>query len=205
PQLLTKLVLADPILTIDLPAKVTAATGVDALIHNVEAYLVDTFHPMCDGIALEGIKLIYESLVGAVNCPNLENRSKMMMGSTMGAVAFQKGLGVVHSCAHALSAFNNLHHGLANALMFTECLKFNKSVCEEKYQTLEKLLDIPNFIEYTSELNIAVGINIGLSQYGVTENDIDTIAQLALADICHLSNPRSVSLDDFKYILGRSL
>ncbi|MDC0534886.1 iron-containing alcohol dehydrogenase [Francisellaceae bacterium] len=205
PQLLAKLVLADPALTLALPPFITAATGVDALVHNVEAYLVNTFHPMCDGIALEGMRLIHESLEGAVKSPNIENRSKMMAASTMGAVAFQKGLGVVHSCAHALSAFNNLHHGLANAIMFTECMRFNESVCREKFEAIEKQLEISDFVHYTQHLNMKVGIELGLSNHGITEKDIDKIAELALADGCHLSNPRKVTLDDFKYILYRSL
>ena len=206
PQLLAKIILADPLLTIGLPKHITAATGVDALVHNVEAYLVDSFHPMCDGIALEGIRLIDESLVKAVNEPSdIKARTQMLIASTMGAVAFQKGLGVVHSCAHALSAFNNMHHGLANALMFTESLKFNKSVCEDKYKKLEKLLEVNCFIDYVSKLNEKVGIKHGLSNYGVTANDIDAIADLAIIDTCHLSNPRKVIRDDIVQILKASL
>ena len=206
PQLLAKVILADPLLTIALPHHITAATGVDALVHNVEAFLVDSFHPMCDGIALEGVKLIDESLITAVNDPaNIEARTKMLAASTMGAVAFQKGLGVVHSCAHALSAFNNMHHGLANALMFTESLKFNKSVCVDKYTRLENLLGVDCFIDYVTKLNESVGIKFGLSNYGVAESDIDTIVDIAIADSCHLSNPRAVSKQDFINILKASL
>ena len=129
----------------------------------------------------------------------------MLIASTMGAVAFQKGLGIVHSCAHALSAFNNMHHGLANALMFAESLKFNKQVCTDKYSRLEKLLGVDCFIEYVEDLNEAVGIKKGLSNYGVTATDIDQIADIALTDTCHLSNPRKVSKDDLVNILKASL
>ncbi|QLE79771.1 iron-containing alcohol dehydrogenase [Francisella sp. Scap27] len=206
PQLLAKIILADPLLTVALPKHITAATGVDALVHNVEAYLVNSFHPMCDGIALEGIRLIDESLVTAVNEPtNVKARTQMLIASTMGAVAFQKGLGVVHSCAHALSAFNNMHHGLANALMFAESLKFNKEVCADKYSRLEKLLGVDCFVKYVEDLNEAVGIKKGLSNYGVTAIDIDQIADIALTDTCHLSNPRKVSKDDLVNILKASL
>ena len=206
PQLLAKVILADPLLTLDLPKHITAATGVDALVHNVEAFLVDSFHPMCDGIALEGIKLIDEALVLAVNEPhNILARTKMLMASTMGAVAFQKGLGVVHSCAHALSAFNNMHHGLANALMFSESLKFNKQACDYKYKRLEKSLETDCFIDYVTGINESVGIKFGLSNYGVTESDLEAIATLALSDTCHLSNPRKVTKQDFINILRASL
>ena len=206
PQLLAKIILADPLLTLALPRHITAATGVDALVHNVEAYLVDSFHPMCDGIALEGIRLINESLISAVNDPsNIKSRTQMLIASTMGAVAFQKGLGVIHSCAHALSAFNNMHHGLANALMFVEGLRFNKSVCKEKYQRLEKLLDIDCFITYVSDLNEKVGIKHGLGNYGVTESDIEEIAAIAFEDTCHLSNPRKVFKENIVEILRASL
>lgn len=111
PKLLAKKVFADPALTMDLPAFVTAATGMDALTHNIEAYLAKGFSPLCDGVALEGISLIAQSLEKAVNNPDLEARSKMMMGSLMGATAFQKGLGVVHSLAHPLSTVVDMHHG----------------------------------------------------------------------------------------------
>ncbi len=206
PPLLAKVILADPSLTLSLPKSITAATGIDALVHNVEAYLVDSFHPMCDGIALEGIRLIDQSLLKAINTPDdIEARYNMMAASTMGAVAFQKGLGVVHSLAHALSAFNNMHHGLANALMFTESLRFNQAVCEEKYQHLEHMLKVEDFVTYCDTLITKAGIQTGLNHYGIHESDLDTIAEIALQDTCHLSNPRKVSYLDFVAILKASL
>ncbi|HZI52262.1 MAG TPA: iron-containing alcohol dehydrogenase, partial [Chitinophagaceae bacterium] len=125
PKLLAKIVFADPLLTMELPAFITAATGMDALTHNMEAYLAKTPHPLCEGIALEGISLIHQSLAEAVNKPDLESRSKMMIASTMGAVAFQKGLGVVHSLAHPLSSLLDTHHGLANAVNIPYGMEFN--------------------------------------------------------------------------------
>jgi alcohol dehydrogenase class IV len=116
PKLLARVVFADPLLTMELPPFITAATGMDALTHNMEAYLAKMFHPLCEGIALEAISLIHQSLEKAVNNPDLESRSKMLIASLMGAVAFQKGLGVVHSLAHPLSALLDTHHGLANAI-----------------------------------------------------------------------------------------
>ena len=116
PKLLARIVFADPLLTMELPPFITAATGMDALTHNMEAYLAKMPHPLCEGIALEGMFLIHQSLATAVNRPDLESRSKMLIGSLMGAVAFQKGLGVVHSLAHPLSSLLDTHHGLANAV-----------------------------------------------------------------------------------------
>ena len=134
PKLLAKIIFVDPVLTMDLPPFVTAATGMDALTHNMEAYLAKMPHPMCDGIALEGISLIHDSLVQAVNKPDLESRSKMLIASLMGAVAFQKGLGVVHSLAHPLSALLDTHHGLANAVNIPYGMEFNIKGFEYKFK-----------------------------------------------------------------------
>ena len=160
--MLPNLVLADPELTVGLPPHITAATGIDALTHLLEAYLVDSFHPMCDGIALEGIKLVSLSLVDAVKNPsNVEARGQMLMASLMGAVAFQKGLGVNHSCAHALSTVFDTHHGLANALMLEACMKFNRKVTEAKFDRLGQLIQVGDgdaFINWIETLVSAVGI-----------------------------------------------
>ena len=133
PKLLAKIIFADPMLTIDLPPFITAATGMDALTHNMEAFLAKNWHPMCDGIALQGIALIHESLEKAVNNPSVASRSKMLMASLMGAVAFQKGLGVVHSLAHPLSSLLDTHHGLANAVNIPYGMRFNIAGFEAKY------------------------------------------------------------------------
>ncbi len=126
PKLLAKAVFADPELTLDLPPAITAATGMDALTHNVESYLSPAYHPLCDGIALEGVRIAARSLRTAVREPhNLQARSDMLMSSMMGAIAFQKDLGAVHSCAHALSTVADLHHGLANGIMIDHVMRFN--------------------------------------------------------------------------------
>src|SRR4029077_8857339 len=125
PELLAKLVILDPELTRGLPPKLTAATGADALTHCIESYTCPSFHPMCDGIALEGIHLIVEALPRAYKDGNdLDARGKMLVAAAMGAVAFQKDLGVVHSLAHPLSTICHLHHGLANALCLVAGMKF---------------------------------------------------------------------------------
>ena len=137
PKILAKTVFADPELTFGLPAHVTAATGMDALTHNVESYLSPAYHPLCDGIALAGTRIAAGALLTAVREPhNLQARSDMMMSSMMGAIAFQKDLGAVHSCAHALGAVCDLHHGLANALMIDTVLAWNYEAVPGKFDEL---------------------------------------------------------------------
>src|SRR3954466_1856826 len=137
PALLAKAVFADPELTLELPPGVTAATGMDALTHNVESYLSPAYHPLCDGIALEGARIAARALERAVKEPkDIDARSDMMMASMMGAIAFQKDLGAVHSCAHALGTVNDMHHGLANALMIDTVLAWNYEAAPEKFDEL---------------------------------------------------------------------
>src|SRR6267154_2707774 len=142
PKLLAKIVFADPLLTMELPAFITAATGMDALTHNMEAYIAKMPHPMCEGIALEGISLIHQSLEKAVNKPDLESRSKMLIASLMGAVAFQKGLGVVHSLAHPLSSLLDTHHGLANAVNIPYGMEFNIEGSENKFRRIARVMGL---------------------------------------------------------------
>ena len=142
PKLLAKIVFADPELTMGLPPAVTAATGMDALTHNMEAYIAKNPHPMCEGIALEGMSLIAQFIEAAVNKPTLEARSNMLIASIMGAVAFQKGLGVVHSLAHPLSSLLDTHHGLANAVNLPYGMEFNIAGCETQFKRMAKTLDL---------------------------------------------------------------
>src|SRR3954468_12689328 len=142
PKLLAKIVFADPLLTMELPPFITAATGMDALTHNMEAYVAKMPHPLCEGIALEGISLISQSLEKAVNDPDLESRSKMLIASMMGAVAFQKGLGVVHSLAHPLSSLLDTHHGLANAVNLPYGMEFNIEGFEDKFRKIARALEL---------------------------------------------------------------
>ena len=136
PKLIAKIVFADPVLTMELPTLITAATGMDALTHNMEAFLAKNPHPICDGIALEGISLIKDALETATNRPDLASRSKMLIASMMGAIAFQKGLGVVHSLAHPLSSLLDTHHGLANAVNIPYGMKFNIAGFEDKFRRI---------------------------------------------------------------------
>jgi alcohol dehydrogenase class IV len=203
PKLLAKIVFADPALTMELPPFVTAATGMDALTHNMEAYLAKGFHPLCDGIALEGIALISESLKKAVNEPDLESRSKMMIASLMGAVAFQKGLGVVHSLAHPLSSLLDTHHGLANAVMLPYGMAFNIEGQEDKFKKMAWAMGLKKksgkeLVKHLFTLNKKIGLPRRLHKIGVEAQHIEALADLAIADFCHPNNPKPVSRDDFR-------
>jgi alcohol dehydrogenase class IV len=144
PLLLAKAVFADPELTLDLPSLITAATGMDALTHNVESYLSPAYHPLCDGIALEGVRIAARALPAAVkNGHDLKARADMLMSSMMGAIAFQKDLGAVHSCAHALSTVVDMHHGLANGIMIDHVMQFNLPAATDKLAELAHVAHVP--------------------------------------------------------------
>jgi len=210
PKLLAKIVFADPLLTMDLPGPVTAATGMDALTHNMEAFLAKMPHPLCEGIALEGIRLIDQSLEKAVNKPDLESRSKMLIASLMGAVAFQKGLGVVHSLAHPLSSLLDTHHGLANAVNIPYGMKFNIKGCEEKFRRIARTLGLEKetgeaVVDYLFVLNTRIGIPHKLNAIGVKSEHIETLSDLAIADFAHPNNPKPVRREDFKELYLEAL
>ena len=202
-KILAKCVFADPELTVGLPAAVTAATGMDALTHNIESYLSPAYHPLCDGIALEGTRIAAAALVTAVNEPNnLQARSDMMMASMMGAIAFQKDLGAVHSCAHALGAVHDLHHGLANALMIDTVLEWNFVAVPAKFDELAHVCKVPGggsaFVPWLKALKAKVGIEGGLTARGVKSADIPRLVEIATKDICHQTNPRPCTSADFE-------
>src|SRR5688572_2955343 len=205
PKLLAKIVFADPLLTMELPAFITAATGMDALTHNMEAYLAKTPHPLCEGIAL-----INQSLAEAVNKPDLESRSKMMIASLMGAVAFQKGLGVVHSLAHPLSSLLDTHHGLANAVNIPYGMEFNIEGFENKFRRIARTLELKEengeaVVKYLFDLNSRINIPHKLGAIGVKQEHIETLADLAIADFAHPNNPKPVSREDFRNLYSKAL
>jgi alcohol dehydrogenase class IV len=205
PKLMAKIVFADPMLTMELPSFVTAATGMDALTHNMEAYLAKTPHPICEGIALEGVSLIKDSLVNATKNPDLESRSKMMIASMMGAIAFQKGLGVVHSLAHPLSSLLDTHHGLANAVNIPYGMEFNIAGFEKKFRRIARALELKvedgeAVIKYLFELNTKIGIPHKLKEIGVKPEHVETLADLAAADFAHPNNPKPVTREDFRQL-----
>jgi alcohol dehydrogenase class IV len=210
PVLLAKAVFADPELTIDLPAGVTAATGMDALTHNVESYLSPAYHPLCDGIALEGARIAAHALETAVAMPkNIAARSDMMMASMMGAIAFQKDLGAVHSCAHALGTVVDMHHGLANGIMIDHVMRFNLDACETKMAELARVCGAgdtaESFIEWLEQLKARIGIPARLGDKGVTASHIARLVDIAVKDTCHQTNPKPCTAADFERIFTRAL
>jgi alcohol dehydrogenase class IV len=210
PELLARLVILDPELTAGLPAKLTAATGADALTHCIESYTCPAFHPMCDGIALEGIHLIVEALPRAYkNGADLDARGKMLVAAAMGAVAFQKDLGVVHSLAHPLSTLCGMHHGLANAL----CLVAGMSFCAERKPGLYRRvglacgLDVVKCAEaeadqrtiaFIGQFLADLGLNTKLREHGVKPELLEALVAQAVDDPCHKTNAVPVTTADFR-------
>lgn len=210
PKLLARIVFADPLLTMDIPPFITAATGMDALTHNMEAFLAKMSHPMCEGIALEGMRLIHQSLDAAVNKPDIESKSKMLIASLMGAVAFQKGLGVVHSLAHPLSSLLDTHHGLANAVAIPYGMRFNIRGSEARFERMAQVLGLreqtgEGVVNYLFDLNSRISIPHHLRDINVKEEHIETLADLAVADFAHPNNPRPVTRNDFKELYLEAL
>ncbi len=204
--LLAKAVFADPELTLGLPANITAATGMDALTHNIESYLSPAYHPLCDGIALEGVRIIAHALpLVHKNGKNIEARADMLMGSMMGAIAFQKDLGAVHSCAHALSTVAHLHHGLANALMIDHVMRFNRPAAEEKMKELACIAGASDLISFLVQLKKEIGIPDRLGAAGVRKDQIPRLVEVAIADICHQTNPRPCTRQDFEQLFAAAL
>jgi alcohol dehydrogenase class IV len=204
PRLLAKAVFADPELTTALPPAVTAATGLDAMTHLIEAFLAKGWHPMADGIALEGLHLSAKALPAAfVNGNDIKARGDMLMASMMGAVAFQKGLGIVHSCAHALSAIVDMHHGLANGIMLDHALAFNLKAVPDRFDRLAHAVGLKNgtdFLPWLKALKAELKIPATLKEAGVTSDKIEPLVKVAIADGCHPSNPVPVTEADFRAI-----
>jgi hypothetical protein len=219
PRLLAKAVFADPELTLELPPAITAATGMDALTHNVESYLSPAYHPLCDGIALEGTRIAAKSLRTAVREPhNLAARADMMMASMMGAIAFQKDLGAVHSCAHALSTVADLHHGLANGIMIDHVMRFNLSAATAKMAELAHVVGVNKgndeasaaaFVDWLAALKRDLAIPAVLSAHSakrpVTRSDIPALVEIAINDTCHQTNPRPCTREDFARIFAEAI
>ena len=209
-KILAQVVFADPELTLGLPPAVTAATGMDALTHNIESYLSPAYHPLCDGIALEGTRIAAAALLTAYREPgNQKARSDMMMASMMGAIAFQKDLGAVHSCAHALGAVCDLHHGLANALVIDTVLSWNYEAAPAKFDELAHVCGVPGggkaFVGWLRHLKASVGIVGPLSAHGVTAQHIPRLVEIATADICHQTNPRPCTAGDFEALFKAAM
>jgi 4-hydroxybutyrate dehydrogenase len=199
PHLLAKVAILDPELTRSMPARVTAATGFDALTHCLEAYLSLGDHPMADAIAIGGLELVAANLARAVlTGDDIDARGGMMKAAMMGAVAFQKGLGACHSLAHPLSSEKGLHHGLANAICLPAVVDFNAHVVPEKIERVRSILTptAKTLGEGLRALRKTLGLPGGLSTEGVTEKDVAKLTEKAFEDACHRSNPVPVTKDD---------
>ena len=212
PKILPSIVILDPCLTVGLPPKITAATGMDALAHNLEAYCASGYHPMADGIALEGMNLIKRWLMIAVKeGKNLEARSNMMVAATMGSTAFQKGLGAIHSLSHPVNSVYNIHHGLSNAIFMPYVLTFNKKEIEEKIIKLSEYLELKEksfdcFLEWVLDLRKNLKIPHKLSEVAnVKPEEINKLSQMALEDPSTPGNPKKLTLDDMKLLYEYSL
>ena len=212
PKFLPSIVILDPLLTVGLPPKITAATGLDALAHNLEAYCAPGFHPMADGIALEGMKLINKWLLEAVNNgSNLEARMNMLTAASMGATAFQKGLGAIHSLSHPVNALNNVHHGLSNAIFMPYVLTFNKDVIEKKIIKICDYLELQDrsfdgFINWVLDLRTKLNMPHKLSEV-IDEKDfqLDRLSKMALEDPSTGGNPKKLSEADMKIMYQHSM
>jgi len=212
PKILPSIVILDPCLTVDLPPKITAATGMDALAHNLEAYCAAGYHPMADGIALEGMNLIKKWLLIAVKeGKNLEARSNMMVAATMGSTAFQKGLGAIHSLSHPVNSVYNIHHGLSNAIFMPYVLTFNKKEIEKKIIKLSEYLELKEksfncFLEWILDLRKDLKIPHKLSEVAnVKPEEIDKLSLMALEDPSTPGNPKKLTLEDMKMLYKYSL
>ena len=212
PKFLPSIVILDPVLTLSLPAKITAATGMDALAHNLEAYCAPGYHPMADGIALEGMRLINEWLFEAFNNgSNIEARQNMLTAASMGSTAFQKGLGAIHSLSHPVNALNNIHHGLSNAIFMPYVLTFNKDVIEDKIIKVCDYLELKDrsfdgFVSWVLDLRKKLDMPHKLSEViDEKDFDIDRLSKMALADPSTGGNPKKLTVDDMRIMYQHSM
>ena len=208
PEMMPARAILDPELTVGLPAVLTAGTGMDALTHNIEALVVDMFHPMCDAIALKGIELVARNLEEAVKNPtDIAARGNMMAAAMMGAVAFQKDLGAAHSLAHPLSTECNVQHGLANAICLVPVMRFNRKVAAAQYAKVAQCFGVntsgmsdleaaDKAIEAVINLNDSIKIPSSLADAGVKKEQLEMLAKKAFEDPCHGSNPRPCTEQD---------
>ena len=202
PLMLPKIVISDPALTVGMPAFITAGTGMDAFSHCLEAYCAPGFHPMAEGIAVEGMRLVQGALVRAVQTPDdLDARADMLAAAAMGATAFQKGLGGMHALAHPIGALYDSHHGMTNAVLMPYVLKFNRNVIEERITRLAAWLGLANpgfdsFLELVMQLRRDSGVPHSLAEMNVTDEHAALVAQMAVVDPSAGGNPRHLSESD---------
>ena len=211
PKMLPSIVILDPVLTVDLSPRLTAATGMDALAHNLEAFCAPGFHPMADGIAIEGMKLIKESLLVAVkNGKDLKARLDLLAAASMGSTAFQKGLGAIHSLSHPVNAQFNIHHGLSNAIFMPYVLTFNKNVIENKIITICDYLNLKknfqSFLDWILDLRKKLNIPHKLSDVvDIKKVDLEQLSKMAFEDPSTGGNPKKITIDDMKILYEHSI
>ena len=211
PKFLPSIVILDPILTKDLSPRLTGATGMDALAHNLEAFCAQGFHPMADGIAIEGMRLIKKSLLNAVHNGNdLDARSDLLAAASMGSTAFQKGLGAIHSLSHPLNAKFNIHHGLSNAIFMPYVLTFNREAIEERIISICDYLNLSksfnSFLEWILDLRKKLEIPHKLSDViDINKLDLNELSEMALNDPSTASNPKTLTISDMKIIYKNSI
>ena len=211
PKMLPSIVILDPVLTVDLSPRLTAATGMDALAHNLEAFCAPGFHPMADGIAIEGMKLIKESLLVAVkNGKDLKARINLLAAASMGSTAFQKGLGAIHSLSHPVNAQFNIHHGLSNAIFMPYVLTFNKNVIENKIITICDYLNLKknfqSFLDWILDLRKKLNIPHKLSDVvDIKKIDLEQLSKMAFEDPSTGGNPKKITIDDMKILYEHSI
>ena len=211
PKFLPSIVILDPVLTIDLSPRLTAATGMDALAHNLEAFCAPGFHPMADGIAIEGMKLIKKSLIKAVeNGKDLDARSDLLVAASMGSTAFQKGLGAIHSLSHRINAKFNVHHGLSNAIFMPYVLTFNKNLIEKKIESICDYLGLDknfeSFLNWILDLRKKLNIPHKISEIiQVDKMNLDQLSKEALEDPSTATNPKKMSIDYMKILYKNSI
>jgi alcohol dehydrogenase class IV len=208
PPLMAEMAILDPELTAGLPAHLTASTGMDAMTHAVEALVCPVFHPICDAIALEAIRIVWQYLPQAYSDgTDLEARGMMQIAASMGAIAFQKDLGAAHSLSHPLSSEFGIQHGLANAICLVPVMNFNKEVSAAQYARVAQCFGINTFglsdseaaekaIEAITDLNKRIGIPKSLAEIGIKEDQLGDLAKKAFEDPCHQSNPRPCTEQD---------
>lgn len=203
PKILPAIVICDPELTVGMPTVITVGTGLDAFIHCLEAYSSPFYHPMSQGIALEGMRLVKENLPKVFADPNdIEARSHLMSAAAMGATAFQKGLGAMHAMSHPVGATYNTHHGMTNAVVMPAVLKFNRPAIEDRINALAAYLGIEGgfdgFFDYIMKIRADLGVPDTLTDFGVPSDRIDDLAKMAVADPCAGGNPVELTFDAAK-------
>ena len=211
PRMMPSIVIADPELTVSLPARLTAGTGMDAFVHCLEAYCAPAYHPYADGIAVEGMRLVKENLPRAIrDGRDIEARGHMLAASQMGSTAFQKGLGAIHALSHSIGAVLDTHHGLTNAVIMPYVLAFNRVAIDDKIRRLARWLELrtatfDGFMEWVLEFRRQVGIPHTLAELGVKDSQLEEFAETAAADPAAAGNPVPAGVPEMRGLYEAAL